>query len=54
MNLPQSWIEYARRQALAILPDDAPPDFVEWLARVYETTPLRDTNSIDGVSSQQG
>ena len=52
--IPQAWIEYVRAALLRRLPDDLPPGMLAVIKAYRSTTPLKDTQSHDGVSSQQG
>ena len=54
MNIPQEWIEWARAIVLRALPPDVPKGMVEVITAYRRTEPNKDTDSHDGVSSQQG
>jgi hypothetical protein len=54
MNIPQEWIEWARAVVLRALPPNVPAGMVEAITAYRRTEPLKDTDSYDGVSSQQG
>ena len=54
MNIPQAWIEWVRRVVLRELPEDAPIGLREIIERYCANDTNPDTDSVDGVSSQQG